>query len=167
MTAVCSAQIGEGEARLNLWRQASGESNATATVDGDRVVAINGSTALADEAMSIAGSDVAAYMLALVAAQDAPAIATAAEITSLESDLTNAVKVAFGVMPPYSAGVQANYKTTLRNQMRKARADVEAATTLAELRAAQKTLNQRQEIINIVRELRAIKSDWTLSEIGQ
>lgn len=91
--------------------------------------------------------------------------ATIAEIASLESDLTNAVAVAFGVMPPYAAGVQANYKTILRNQMKQARLDVENATTLPQLKAAQRTLNQRQEIINLVRELRAVKPDWRLSEL--
>ena len=106
-----------------------------------------------------------ADVIAAAAAHDAPAIALAAEVASLESDLTNAVNVAFGVMPPYSANVQATYRATLRTQMAQARVDLDAATDATEIKAAQKTLNQRQYIINLIRELQALKSDWALSDL--
>ena len=100
-----------------------------------------------------------------LAQRNQPAADLAAEVASLESDLTNAVNVAFGVMPPYSENVQGNYRTLLRNQMKQARADVAAATSLADLRAAQETLNQRQQIINLIREILALKPDWTLGDL--
>jgi hypothetical protein len=161
--AALSVQAGDLADRYELWRAANPAiSNAVIYSYGDVIseVIVDGAVSATHKTAieDISAEDLAAW-------RDARDFVP--EIASLESDLTNAIATAFGVMPPYSAGVQANYKTILRNQMRQARADVEAATTLAELRAAQKTLNQRQEIINIVRELMALKHDWTISEIGQ
>ena len=72
---ICRAQLGEGDARLQLWKLATGATNATATIDGTRVVEINGSAALADEAMAIPASTVAALLAAEQAASAAAALA--------------------------------------------------------------------------------------------
>jgi len=87
------------------------------------------------------------------------------EVASLQSDLTNAVAQAFGVMPPYEPGVQSNYRTILRRQMKSARAGVDSASSIDELKAAQRTLNQRQYILNLIRELRVADPDWTLGSV--
>ena len=166
MLAITSAAQAQNiRERFAVWRESNPQTSATLYSDGDTLaeIHVNGSRSAGAEAAVLAVTD--AQVTAWQAAQDAPALALAAEITSLESDLTNAVFVAFGVMPPYSANVQANYRATLRTQMQQARAEIAAATTLAQLRTATNTLNQRQGIINIVRELRALKPDWSLSEL--
>ena len=126
-----------------------------------------GDTITSAEAVGIDTNDAAfiSWYAARKAAQDAPSIALAAEVASLESDLTNAVFVAFGVMPPYSKNVQATYRASLRTQMAQARGDLDAATTAGGIKAAQNKLNQRQHIINLIRELMALDPAWDLSDL--
>lgn len=106
-----------------------------------------------------------ADILALVAAQDAPALALAAEVASLESDLTNVVQQALGVMPPYSPAMQTNYRTIMRNQMKQARAGVKGAADLDAVKREQEKLNDRQHILNLIRELKALDPNWDLSNL--
>lgn len=138
------------------WLNGFGSTPYRVRVDGESAIEIVGLPNAAAEINSMTQEQIDAYHAA-----------QSAEIDSLQSDLVTAINDAFGVMPPYSATVAANYRTILRNQMRQARADVEAATTLAQLRDAQKALNQRQQIINIVREIEALDGSWTIGDVGR
>lgn len=137
----------------------------TAPLDGSsartgfRCESTNGWTLADVLAVDTNSATFAAWLLTRPEADDA------AEIDSLEADLTNAVFQAFTILPPYSANAQANYKTLLRSQMNTARADVDAATTVSDVKTAQKKVNLLQQIINIVRELKGIKPSWALGDV--
>ena len=107
-----------------------------------------------------------ADVLALVAAQDAPAIAVAAEVASLEIDLVAAVSNVFTVTPPYNANVVANHRAFLRRQMKALRVIAnDAGNTDAERLEAQADLAGRQEIINLVREIERLDPSWSIGDV--
>jgi hypothetical protein len=82
---LCYAQIGEGDARYRLWVEGTGATNATATSDGAVVVEINGSVALAAEAMAIPASTVADYVTSVADEMEAAALAPRREATGIDT----------------------------------------------------------------------------------
>ena len=85
VASIVHAGMSRGEARLKLWKANNAQPNATATIDGNTVVTINGSTTLAADAMAIDDVDVDAEMAAYQAEQDAIAAAPAVEAAAMQA----------------------------------------------------------------------------------